>query len=480
MSYLPINEQNQQAPQGQTTPAPAGGPPPQQSGGSVGGGSVGGAKGSATGSPTQFGSSSSKLGDYLTANAPQIGNQANQLAGNLNNQYGQIQGDISNASNQFGQQVQNGYAAGNQDIVNQAISNPTQFTADPNNIKAFQAQYNDQYTGPQNFESTAPYANIQNEVSGAVQQANLLQSPTGLQSYLQGQQRNPTRASSALDSLLIEGNPDAKQTVQTAANQFNGLTDQFGQATSAANQSVQAAQQAAQNAANYAQGVVNPYVQQFNTGIQNAATQAEKQRQDYNNSLAGSQAAANTGRSSLLNAKQAALTPVEAFWARQGGGSPQTQALMAQIRQLFQPNTSQYDQILGAKMDNNLATAANVATPEQYQQAQALSQLLGQGYQSPLDQTLVSQAGTFKGPGAVLTPDQANANANIQKQRLGDLSSLYSSPFGVTNMQADPYAQARGILASYNNPTSGYGNIYPASPEYMAALNRLSANNYGI
>src|ERR1017187_9231180 len=188
MSFIPNDNQNQQAPQGQTTPNPlAAGAPPPQSGGSTGTGATATSKGGAPasqGTPTQFGSSASKLGDYVSANAPQIGQQATNVTNGLNQQYGQVQGDITNAANQFGQSVQGGYTAGNQDVVNQATANPTQFASDPNNVKAFQGQYNDTYSGPTSYESSQPYGAIQGEVNNAVTNAGLLNTQAGLQSYL--------------------------------------------------------------------------------------------------------------------------------------------------------------------------------------------------------------------------------------------------------------------------------------------------------
>lgn len=479
MSFLPINEENQTAPQGQTTNNPQGQPPPQM-GGSAGAGTAGGgAKGSATGTPTQFGSSASKLGDYLSANAPQIGAQADKVAGTLNTQYGNLNQGITNAANQFQQQVQGGYAAPNQDVVNQAKQNPTNFVSNPNNIKAFQAQYNDQYTGPQNFESFQPYSQIQGDVQNAVKQGNLLGTQPGLQSYLQGQQKNPTTASSTLNSLLLSGNPEANQKVQNAANQFNTLTGQLETAKTGANQSVQDAQKAAQDAATYAKGQFDPYAQNFNTDIQNNASQAEAQRQAYNQSLAANQSAANTGRQNLLNTKQTALAPVEAFWAKQGQWAPQSKDALTTIRQLFNPNTSQYDQILGGKMNNTLATTANTATTPQYAQANALSQLLGTNYTSPLDQTLASQAGTWQTPGTLPSNDAANTNAVNQGNYIKDLSSLYSSPSGVTFMNANPQAEASQLANMYQTDPN-MANYPGSTPELMAALQRLSANNYGI
>ncbi len=374
MAFLPQDEQNQNAPQGQTTNNPQNGGaglPPQGAGGSVGAATGGAKAGSspATGTSTQFGSSASKLGDYLSANAPQIQNQANNIVGGLNNQYGQVNQDITNAANQFQSQVQGGYAASNPDVVNQAKNDVTGFAKDPNNVKAFQSQYNNAYTGPQNFEGTDQYGNIQNEVNSAVQNANLLQSPAGLQSYLAGTQKNPTRASTTLDQLLLNGNPQAQASIQGAAKQFGGLTDQFGNVTSQADQSVQAAQQAAQQSNQYAHQQIQPVASNFNTGLQTAAQQAEAQRNAYNNSL-------------------------NQFY---GQATPIGQNINNYLAQMYgQPSIENQssDFINKNPLITNPITTAQSATPEQYQQAAALSQLLGQDYTSPLDQANIGQAGT--------------------------------------------------------------------------------------
>lgn len=442
MSYLPINEQNQQAPTGQTTNAPQGTPPPQQSGGSVGGGSTGGAKGSATGSPAQFGSSASKLGDYLSANAPQITNQANTLAGTLNNQYGQIQGDITNAANQFGQTVNAGYTAPNQDIVNQALSNPSQFTQDPNNVSAFQAQYNNQYTGPQNFESTAPYSNIQNEVSNAVSQGNLLGSQAGLQSYLQGKGSNPTRASSTLDSLLLTGNPEAKETVSNAAKQFGNLTGQFGDTTTNANASVQAAKKSAQDSATAAKGQVDPYVKNFGDTLNTGAASAEANRQAFN-----------------TNQQQAydQLTPIQQY-LQQFSGQTGIQFENNPLTPYLQQNQV-----------TNPITTQNYATPEQYQQAAAIQQLLGGNAQLPIGADTANMAGTAPtvptNAGAynlsdLLKPLIKQSDTGAQK-KLMDLEynqHVKSTDPRVTNTVADYnslLSELMGYAPSLINKTSG-------------------------
>ncbi len=400
MSFLPISEQNQQAPTGQTTPAPNAGQPAPQSGGSTGAGSPGGPKSASTGTPSQFGSSASKLGDYLSANAPQITQQAGQVTAGLNNQYDTLNQGITNAANQFGQQVSQGYAAPNQDVVNQAVANPTQFAQDPNNVKAFQAQYNNQYTGPQNFESTTPYGQIQGQVQNAVQQGGLLQTQAGLQSYLGGQQKNPTQASSTLDALLLRGNPEAQQQIQQAGTKLGTLGTNLQTATQAQDQGVQAAQQAAQNAQQYAQGQFNPYVQNFGNAVNQNFQNATTGQQQYNQGIEQTREQLNPWNT-LLNA---------------------------------------YDVSSGFNLDNPFAqynnlqpvvqapTAESVATPEQFAVQQALSQLGGQNYNF-LNPEMANQAGTFNLPQA----------PNIDYAGLGTQigSDIINREFGHTTTNTD-------------------------------------------
>lgn len=436
MSFLPINEENNQAPTGQTTnqPGQTGGTPPpaSTSGGSAGAGQAGGAAvGAASGSPTQFGSSASKLGDYLSANAPQVQGQANNVAGSLTNQYQGVSGDINNAANQFGQQVQGGYTAADPNLVSQAASNPTGFANTPGNVAGFQSQLNDQYTGPASFETTTPYANIQNEVNTSVQNAGLLNTQQGLQNYFgQTQGGNQTAGTNTLDTLLLQGNQPAYQTVQNAANQFQNLTPQFQQTTAGADQGVTAAQQSAQQASQNAlnaftgsNGTLTNLNNTINTGTANDISQAQAQQASLNADIAnlyGGQAADTTA--GTLGTYGGGTTP----WGNTtnytvGNLSPQdlaslgmTQDQANALQQAMQTaGTSQMmtgnnfgagsqttqDDLTQYLQENNPATAytnANTATAPQYQEMAAIQQLLGA--QAPqtgnaIDQSTATQAG---------------------------------------------------------------------------------------
>lgn len=474
MSFLPIKQENEEAPSGQTTNAPgAGAETPPEAGGSVGeeaGGTA--AKGSSNASPTQFGSSASKLGDYLSANAPQIGQQADTLSGNLNTQYGKLSGDISNAANQFGQQVKGGYAAPDQGVVGQAIADPTKFASDPNNVKAFQAQYNNAYTGPANFEGTGGYADIQNQVGDAVQKGSLLGTQSGLQSYLQGQGNNPTQAMSTLDSLLLRGNPEAQQKINTAAGQFGNLTGQLGAATTNANQSVVDAQKAAQDSSAYAKGQFDPFAQQFGASLNDQLSSVNANRDAYNTAVLGNKDQANKYQKQLLDAQQTALGKLPS----NTGTAASDAAAQALVKSYFQPGAdaqlSGLAPYLNGQTMPQLGTLANTATSGQYGEDAALSQLLGQGYQPRLDQANIGQAGSYQVPGmpALMTDPSG------QIQYMGDISSLYSNP-GISNIGGINAGMTPAQLAQ-KAITHGQGQGWNVNADQQAALQRLVANQY--
>lgn len=457
MSFLPIKQENEDAPTGQTTNAPGTEAPPQ-TGGSVGEESGGApAKGSITGTPTQFGSSASKLGDYLSANSPQIQGQADTLSGTLNTQYGNLQSGITNAANQFGSQVQGGYAAPNQDVVGQAMANPAGFASDPNNVKAFQGQYNNAYTGPTNFEGTGGYADIQNQVGQAVKQSNLLGSQGGLQSYLQGKGNNPTQAMSTLDSLLLRGNPEAQQKINTAAGQFGNLTGQLGTATAGANQSVLDAQKAAQDSQTYARSQFDPYAQGFGKSLTDNLSGINSSRDAYN---------------TQLNSKQGTLRDLQNYFNSYGATSG-----------VETPNM--LGESLGYSPITNPASLENTATSDQFSKDAALSQLLGSSYSPVLNQSLASQAGTF---GAVPDINQQNIYSpeSVARQMASEATrkqfqaiidqsggGRYPTDTSPVGTQTLPPEMSRLMAESGRGDTNEYGQQRPTNA-YHSLLQQLS------
>lgn len=360
------SERNKFGPTGETTPLPGGGASPDTGSVGAGGGGGGGAAPSQA-TPTQFGSSASKLSDYLSANAPQVEKMGTDISGKLNTQYGQLQGDINKAGTDFGSAVQGGYAAPDQNLVNRAVSDPTGFVKNPNDVTAFQKQMNNSYTGPQHFEDFEPYGKVQSDVSNAVQGANLLNSTGGLSSYLQNQTKGTyTPGMNTLDTTLLQANPNASQRVREATKPYEGLTDYLSKATQSANQLVDPAKQAAQKSAIDTQASLKGAVDVFGNKINTDAAKAEKGRNAYNTQ----QAATN-----------AQLTPIQQYLQQYQGASGY---------QIDNPLTS----YLSQDPVVNPITAQNFSTPEQYAQAQALQQLSGDSANLPIGQSTIGLAGT--------------------------------------------------------------------------------------
>lgn len=410
MAYAPEQDQNQQ--QGQN---PLAQPPTTSSAPGAGPGAV---KGSTApqATPTQ---PFQNLQAYLTANAPQISQQAGQISGNLANQYGQVQSDINQGKESFNQQIQSGYTAPNQDIINQAVSNPAQFAQNPENVKAFQSLYNDQYTGPANYETSSPYGALNAEVQNAVSQANAFKTPAGAQTYFQNQNPNATKGGNILDTVLLQGNPEAYQQILSAAKPFENLPGYLNQSVTDVNQNIQNAQNTAQQTA---QGLQNQFVGQggiiptFQNELQNRVNQNEANREALNQEY------------QIRQQIQSELNPVL-------GNMPNslTDYLSKNYFNL-QPNQTP-------------ATLQNVSTPEDYQRAQALASLTGQPGILPTD---ASQAGTFNIPQFEQTGNKGQQESQIVKNYLNAFTTPGGQPITQQARNEPPNSQANQQLAKLN------------------------------
>lgn len=312
------------------------------------------------------------LQTYLSANAPQVKQQADTISGNLTNQYGQIQSDIDQGVQDFGSDVASGYAAPNQQVVDTAAANPTEFVKDPNNVKAFQGQLNNKYTGPSNFESTSGYAGLNDKVTKAKENADLLKSPSGISTYLQGSGGNSTAGENTLDSALLQQSPEAIQQVRAAASPFSQLSDYLSGKVSTADQVAQAAPGAAKQAADYAAGkftgaggVVPKFANDINTGAANAETS----RNDYNKSL-----------TDYLTQIAPLLQQAHIY----GGVGGDQNLGFDTVENPYSPS----NQIV------NPISAANYASADQYAEAMALQQLMGGNLNLPISEDTSGQAGT--------------------------------------------------------------------------------------
>lgn len=235
IKQIPEKEKNLFARSDQTTPTPL---PTPTGGEAISGAQAGSGVAPGMASSTQFGSNAAKLSDYLKANEPQVAEFGNQVAGKLTEGYNSALGAIDQGFGNFNEQVNKGYAQDNGDLINQATTNPTEFVKNPENVNAFKSLYNNSYSGPDNFEGTDIYANVNNQVTKAVDDANLVDNFGGLQTYLDNNIGGPgmTQGMKTLNTALLQKSPEASEKIRSAAQPTKGLTDYLGQKKTAANE----------------------------------------------------------------------------------------------------------------------------------------------------------------------------------------------------------------------------------------------------
>lgn len=326
------------------------------------------------------------LSAYLSANQPQIEQMATGIASDLGNQYGQIQGNVQSGVQGFNEQVSQGYTPYNAELIEQATDDPRQFVQTPENVAAFQKQLNNQYTGPGSFEQTSQYGDINQKVNEATNTANLLKSPGGFQSYLhQRGGRNTTAGQDLLDSVLLQGSPQAIQMINQAASPFEGLTSYLSDQTAQANQGAQAAQTAAQQSSTEARNKLTGAEEGFGANLQNKLGAAKS---GYEHQV-----------SQLENLIATLSKPLDqvagSYWGTaidprlQGAiGGMQTYNTWNPAEAAPLPLASNY---LSSTNAPTAPTLPDIATADDAALGQALAMLSGGSYTSP-----VSQAGNYQ------------------------------------------------------------------------------------
>jgi hypothetical protein len=322
---------------------------------------------------------------YLQANAGQAGNVANTIAGNLQSQYNTANQGIQQANQNFGQQIESARVPLNQQVAQQAATNPGQFAKDPNNVAAFQQMFNAQYSGPQDFSHSQDYSNLQGQVQKAQGQAALVNQGTpGLMTLLQEAEsqggRNPTQGITALDSLLLQEDPNNFATLSSAAQPFAGLTNYLGQTQ-------QGLDTAAQNAAKEAAATKSQIQNQFigpggvaptmQAALNKQLQTASQQAKGYNTQISDIIGKLNSGQA-LSPQESALVDPAGTLQSLNpfGTSGGVFQNMLAEGFPGVAPGM--LAQFYNAPAQLAQPGIENVMTPQQYADAQAINQLVGQ------------------------------------------------------------------------------------------------------
>lgn len=333
MAYVPFSEEEQNKSTEGALPTTGGG-----SSGTPAAGSSATPQTSAQPAPQGGGQGFANLNQYLGANKGQGTAEAGTIASNLGNQYTGLQGDINNAANQATEAIKGGSTAYDQNLVQGAVANPSQFAADPNNIAAWQKQYNAAYTGPTAFENTAGYGSAANAANKANQTYQLGQTGGGYTQLLNQIEKNPTAGRTALDKSLIQSDPNAQNTIQGALTPFKGIQDyvsgksaEIGKQASDAAQATGEAATKTKEALTGAQNTLGADVtNRYQTGLANQ-TNYNKQVEDLQKSYQPYQDAINNYQTNVGQTYGDPFAGYKQYQPAQTAITPESQATQQQF-----------------------------------------------------------------------------------------------------------------------------------------------------
>ena len=286
MAYIQQDDEEQQAqaqepPQPgapvQTTPGPTGAP----AGGAVPPSASGGAKVSA---PAKGGGGFADISKYLQKNKPGAVQVAQRVAGGVAQTGQQAKSALSQGQNQFNQQVQANTVGTNEDLVNQAIANPSQVAGDQSKLQEFTKLRDATYQGPTSLQGQQDYAGIN-------QAFQKVKTEAGRQELLaQGQQgKRASAGGRALDQALIQTDKGAKNILSQTQQQYGNLDERLTTANQAASARAAEAQAATAQTRNQTRAALEGAQGKFQQGLtskladETQAVQALKQALESGN-----------------------------------------------------------------------------------------------------------------------------------------------------------------------------------------------------
>lgn len=478
MAFVQNNDEEEKNPQMQAagTLNPALNQAPQTASG-VGGSTAGNAGKAQAGSPQGTASQTSTtkapsyqdLGAYIRANEPQVPAMANTIAAPINQQAVDIGNNLATQGQQFRQGVNDQNIGLNLSPISQAAQNPVEFASNPQNVAAFQKINNAAYNGPQTFEGSDVYSSLNNDIQNAVNKAGDIYAPGGIRQLVSSQETNPTPGETNLDELLLQQNPEAISTIGAAQGSVKSLPAGLASQAQSINPDIaraisndQAAQNAIQSAFNGPTGVIPTFKNSINDEL-TRANQADQANTAQYNDLVG--ALQGNNLLSLSPEQQAEL-------GIQNNASSWQQAENA-INAAFN-NAPTFSSLLTPGGATEPATAANVAEPADYQEAQALQTLLGNNIDLPINPADADQAGTYFN--SIQSPSLPALNvekslANTVAQDLSPTLQQHYSTYNPSDLStALPLISELEALSKTQGPDFG-GYL---SPQQQAAFDAIN------
>lgn len=360
------------------------------------------------------------IASYLSANAPQSQALAGQVASSVSNPIAQTQSDITSASNDFSKSVNAGYTPENDQLTSSVVANPSAVVSDPNNVAAFQKQLNDSYTGPTDFTTTPNYTNLETEISNAQGLGQEAQTPTGIQSLLQGiEGPQMTGGINNLDTLLLAQDPTNFKTISDAGAAADTTNNTLGNLLTSQTTSNNASAQTAAQAAAAAAAAANAGL---NTSATNVAAPINAQ---YNSDLTGTEQY-NTALSSIQNAVLSSnLQNLTADQQKAVGLDPDIFAALKEYPTIF-PSVSKANMPnlpLYYSGPNSASLPSDVSQAETSDQAAAVAALQQLANGTPLTQLAGLSGVAPTNPYSVPTDFGSYNNAGLSDYLFGNLNN---------------------------------------------------------
>lgn len=388
--------------------------------------------------------------DYLKTNQPQAEDLGQKFTNQLDTTYNTQKGNIDTAANQTNQDIQSNTVNYNTDLVNEAKNDPTKVANDENKSNDFLKQWNAQYSGPQNFETSNNYTGASEAANQANEIKGQLGSVGGREQLIQNQFGVYGQGNKGLDQALLQTSSYFPQ-VQGKESQFGSIQDYLNQQSKDLSDKAQQAQKATDQTKSSIQdaflnqdsGVVPQFTSQLNQEVANNKQTATQRSKD-------AQAALNKKFSDINNHPE--NMPSEQALKDLGLTADEYKNMLldqSRVQQGFRSGMS--DGVNGENVDFNKYSTIlnpdaqvgleNTISPEEYAKALALAKLTGNQNILPL----VNGGNVGKSQPSVI---------DFKKQ---DLLNYLKS-------KTDAIKAASDQLSGPKLPPSNGGNVYKSQP----------------
>lgn len=192
----------------------------QPTSGPVGGGVLGGgASAPATSGSGQSGANGfTNVGQFLAANQNQGSSLANQVVGDIENSRQGFLADVNQSQTDFQNSVLNNNSL-DTGVADLAAQDPTQLNA--GQVANFQRLFNGNFQGNTSLDDGGGVLPLQNQFNALQNRAGLTSSESGRNQLLNEFSPNSTAGETALDQLLIQNNPQARQIFEDLRTNVN-------------------------------------------------------------------------------------------------------------------------------------------------------------------------------------------------------------------------------------------------------------------